>query len=117
VVGADGYFQRLNPRWREIVGFSADELLARPFLDFVHPDDRPAASFEKADFEIRFSCSDGTYRWLSFRTTTVMIAMDGASACPGRTHYCVVHDFTERKTAERRLLMQFAVTRALAGSN
>src|SRR4051794_30977206 len=35
-----GYFQRLNPAWERTLGFTAEELSAQPFLDFVHPDDR-----------------------------------------------------------------------------
>lgn len=42
-----GYFVEVNPAFCELFGYGADELLrargmpdARPFLDFVHPDDR-----------------------------------------------------------------------------
>jgi len=42
VADFDGYFERLNPAWEQTLGYTADELCARPFLYFVHPDDRDA---------------------------------------------------------------------------
>jgi PAS domain S-box-containing protein len=105
VVGADGYFQRLNPRWADALGVPEETLLARPLEDFIHPDDRAAVARLRPQFEVRFRCGDGGYRWLSWKTS----APPGAEA-----HYCIVHDVTERKITERRLAMQFAVTRALS---
>ncbi len=46
IAGLDGTFRRLNPSWEPVLGYTADELLSRPFLDFVHPDDRAATLAE-----------------------------------------------------------------------
>lgn len=75
LAGYDGYFKRLNPAWTETLGFTQSELMARPYLDFVHPDDRPAtlAEAEKLGlgakvihFRNRYECRDGSYRWLAW---------------------------------------------------
>src|ERR1700712_2750432 len=36
----NGHFKRLNPAWERTLGFTIAELKSRPFLEFVHPDDR-----------------------------------------------------------------------------
>jgi PAS domain S-box-containing protein len=76
ISGFDGYFRRLNPAWERTFGFTQHELLEKPFLDFVHPEDRPAtetmtaglvAGHEVVSFENRFLCRDGSYRWLLWK--------------------------------------------------
>ena len=42
VLGLDGYFRQLNPSWERTLGYTKEELTSRPFLEFVHPDDREA---------------------------------------------------------------------------
>src|SRR5487761_944187 len=69
VAGYDGFFKHLNPAWTQTLGFTDAELMARPFLDFVHPDDRLATVdvVEKLakgakiiNFRNRYECRDGT---------------------------------------------------------
>ena len=101
IANTEGYFLRLNPAAERILGYTREELMARPFLDFVHPDDldktREAvstlASQQKVfSFENRYRCKDGTYRWLQW-----------TSAPAGRLIYAAARDVTERKQAEEEL--------------
>src|SRR5262252_2377440 len=46
VAGFDGYFKRLNPAWQRVLGYTTDELLSSPYLDFIHPDDRSPTTRE-----------------------------------------------------------------------
>jgi PAS domain S-box-containing protein len=46
VAGFDGYFKRVNPAWQRVLGYTEEELLSRPYMEFVHPDDREATTRE-----------------------------------------------------------------------
>lgn len=74
-VGFDGHFKRLNRSWERSLGWSTDELLSRPLIDFMHPDDRERSAEELADvsaggdsvgFRTRYRARDGSYRWLEW---------------------------------------------------
>ena len=39
IANTEGYFLRLNPAWEKVLGYSREELMAKRFFDFVHPDD------------------------------------------------------------------------------
>src|SRR6476620_12718958 len=75
IAGFDGYFKRVNPAFEEGFGDTSEELLSRPFLDFVHQDDRARAgeAFERLvhceevlRFENRNLCADGSILWLEW---------------------------------------------------
>jgi len=80
--GFDGYFKRLNPAWERKLGLAESELLSRPFIEFVHPDDRERTAAEAAklaesptetvSFRNRYRTGDGTYRWLEWSAQTVL---------------------------------------------
>jgi PAS domain S-box-containing protein len=79
VAGFDGYLRRFNPAF-EVFGYSREELLSRPWIEFAHPDDRPrmlaaAASLERAadvmELENRVICRDGSLRWVKWSTRVV----------------------------------------------
>jgi PAS domain S-box-containing protein len=103
IASMDGYFKRLNLAFTETLGYTTDELLARPFLDFVHPDDRAAtvALVEKlglglstTQFENRYRCKDGSWKWVSW--TAQPVAAEGLIFAAGR-------DLTERRKVEAEL--------------
>ncbi len=80
IAGLDGYFKQLNPAWEETLGYSREELLARPYVEFLHPDDRPAAEAANERMkqglppkitEGRYRCKDGSWKWLSWRSMPV----------------------------------------------
>ncbi len=95
-----GRFKRLNPAWETTLGFTRAELMAKRFIEFVHPDDRERTLVQNQgvrsggharSFENRYLCKDGSYRWLLWN----------AAPDPRReVIYGVARDITERKRAE-----------------
>ena len=96
----NGYFKRLSPSWERTLGFTREELMSRPFIEFVHPDDRERTLKQNAavrrggqalGFENRYLCKDGTYRWVRW------------NAGPDKSWsviYSVARDVTDSKRAE-----------------
>lgn len=103
IAGVDGYFKRLNPVWEKTLGFSRKELLARPYVEFVHPDDRAVTVAEAQKlatgsslviFENRYRCKDGSYKWLLWNALPVV--RQGLI-------YAAARDITDRKQTETAL--------------
>ncbi|AUX24421.1 anti-anti sigma factor protein [Sorangium cellulosum] len=97
----NGYFRHANPSWERLLGWSPAELTSRPFIEFVHPDDRESTLAEAAAlfqgktvirFDNRYACKDGSYRWLAW--TAYMDADEDGSA---RLVYGTAHDVTSYK--------------------
>jgi PAS domain S-box-containing protein len=82
IVGFDGYVKRVNPAYERTLGYPLRELLSRPFLEFVHPEDRPLlrdvfgelVDGDRNDVigvEYRVICRDGSVRWLQWNSRTI----------------------------------------------
>jgi PAS domain S-box-containing protein len=103
IANMQGQFTRLNPAFSETLGFTLEELMARPFVDFVHPDDRAATLQEveklsqgevTIDFENRYQCKGGSWKWLSWKAHP--FPEEGLI-------YATARDITARKLAEEKL--------------
>ena len=103
VADLDGYFKRVNPVWERVLGWSESDLTSRPYMDFIHPDDRDATRAvakqlgegrELVYFENRYFHKDGTIRWLVWNV---------APFPEQRVLYGAARDITERKAADQTM--------------
>ncbi len=121
IAGFDGYFKTLNPAWEKALGWTIEELLSKPWVDFVHPDDKEKTQNIKLttldngidlySFENRYICKDGSIKWLSWNS----YPYNEESILIG-----VARDVTERKKEEEQLkshytLMKIAGETAIIG--
>jgi diguanylate cyclase (GGDEF)-like protein/PAS domain S-box-containing protein len=98
-----GYFTCLNPEWEPVLGWSRDELMAEPYLNFVHPEDveRTCQEIARATdatpcttrYENRLRTRDGVWRWLLW-----------SARWDGSEWSAVAKDITTRKELERHSL-------------
>jgi diguanylate cyclase (GGDEF)-like protein/PAS domain S-box-containing protein len=104
VAGFDGYFKRVNPAFERTLGYSRRELLERPFVEFVHPDDRDDTDVEAGEisdggratvhFQNRYLDKEGGVHWIEWTSVGV----------PDEERiYAVARDVTERKLLEQEL--------------
>ena len=103
IASTAGHFLKINSSWQSLLGYTGQELLATPFMDLIHPDDREATLKEMEQqiggkatisFVNRYRCKDGSYKWLEWKTTP---AIDETLL------YATARDITERREAEALL--------------
>ncbi|MBN1127761.1 MAG: PAS domain S-box protein [Chitinispirillaceae bacterium] len=101
IADTDGYFRRLNPQWKETLGYDLAELVGKRFLDLVHPDDLEGTlgamsqlSSQKIvlNFTNRYRHINGSWRWIEWR-----------SIPKGKLIYAVARDITDRIAVEKSL--------------
>jgi PAS domain S-box-containing protein len=81
VAGLDGYYKLVNESFERVLGYSRDELMSRPFVEFTHPDDvehsQQALSRlgitgeDVVGLEVRLVCADGSVRRFEWNTRTM----------------------------------------------
>lgn len=112
VAGYDGFFKRVNPAFERTLGYSSEELLSRPFMEFIHPDDHAdtraalaqlTGGRELMTFENRYLRKDGSVCWLEWSSRPVPAE---------RLMYAAARDITERRRAEQELRDAHALLQA-----
>ena len=100
----NGYFRVINPSFQRVLGYTPEELLGRPFLEFVHPDDREKTQHIVAEktkqgeavisFENRYICRDGSIVWLEWCSRPII---------EERRDFAIARDITVRKRVQEEL--------------
>jgi len=99
-----GYFTKISPAFTKHLGWSEQEMLSKPILDFIHPDDvKKTADIIKKQmekevdviqFENRYKTKKGDFRWFEWSANPV--PKEGIT-------YSAAYDITERKEADEAL--------------
>lgn len=102
----DGVLIYVNERLAEMGGYSIDDLLGKPFWEFLHPDDRETARDRGlvgtrrtpvgSQYEFRYLCKNGETRWAELLAANIQYR--GRPSIMGN-----LADITDRKKAEEAL--------------
>ncbi len=102
-----GEFVYLNPRVKNLTGYTNTELVGKHYLELVHPDQRKAIEefyynqFQNRVVEtvkdFRIVCKGGEIKWVE---QTVRLISEGDRV---KGFQCIVRDVNERKRYERKL--------------
>ncbi len=99
----EGYFTKINSSFGEILGYTKEDFLKKPFLSFVHQDDVEKTADALADagkgkrtifIENRYKCKDGSYKWIEWKVQALI---------EKNKFIAVGRDITERKQTEEEL--------------
>ena len=121
ITDTDGIFRQINPAFSKALGWTTHELQARPFLDFVHPDDRDASAAKMGnlrvgqptlDFENRFRCKHGSWKTLAWR----VVPQSGEIVYLAARDMALVLDITKECAARRALGEGDGLSRAVLNS-
>ncbi|HEY3489728.1 MAG TPA: PAS domain S-box protein [Candidatus Deferrimicrobiaceae bacterium] len=119
-IAPGGRFLKANPRYCEITGYTADELLGMTFQEITHPDDLAndlavsrrifRGEVDTVSNEKRYVRKDGRVVWVNRITSAVR------SAAGGRVNYLVVvvEEIEARKRAEQALRQSLDQLRKLS---
>jgi diguanylate cyclase (GGDEF)-like protein/PAS domain S-box-containing protein len=96
----DGYLTTVNASWERTLAWTPEELMSRPFMEFVHPDDHAPTGREMGQlaqgeltkaFINRYRSKDGGWRWIQWTARADV---------PAGLIYAAARDVTEARALE-----------------
>ena len=113
----DGYFKRVNPAFERTLGYTSDELLAKPFADFVHPDDRAVTRRRTRSWSGRRHIVRFENRYLRKRRQERWLQWSARSVPEEGLIYAAARDVTDsRRTSEEQAALRRVATLVAKGA-
>lgn len=114
IAGRDGYLRKVNPAVVQKLGFTEEELYARPIASFIHPEDRDTTHKERMallqgkpllNFQNRYLTRAGDIVWLEW---TSIYSSDKEIV------FAIAKDITVRKEIEKDIEEKYRKFKSLA---
>ena len=100
IANYDGYFEKINPAFVSLLGYSEEELSSRLISEFIYEEDKELTAVQRSNlknnvplvnFENRFVCKTGELVWLHW--TSIPVAHE-------QLIYAIAKDVTHKKGLE-----------------
>lgn len=104
IAGFDGYFKIINPAFEKVLGYTETELLSKPFVEFIHPND-----IQKTSDEVNLMSSKGTStiqfenRYIRKDGQLIHLQWNSSLDTENETIFAIARDITEKKIIEEKL--------------
>lgn len=104
IANSDGYFVKVSPSWTKLLGYSEEELLGTPYINFVHPEDRNATINEAKKLSHHNQALNFENRYVTKSGETLILNWNSSPDSLTGLIYCNVRDITKERKAKEKLL-------------
>jgi len=108
-----GYFKMVNDTFVRVLGYSREELLSRPILEFVHPDDHESTKIKSQLLRKSSRLLDFENRYIKKNGETVILEWNANLNTSNNLIYSIARDITDiRKTQEKLISSERSLNEA-----
>ena len=105
ISGIDGYFKEINPAFIKKLGYSEKELLSKPLVSFIHPDDVDRTKLEIERLSKGNSSINFENRYFKKNGEITIIQWTSGIDSSGEFNYSIGRDITEIRETQENLLI------------
>lgn len=104
IANQQGYFVKLSPFWTKLLGYSEEELLTTPYINFVHSDDRNITSNEADKLQLEYQTLNFENRYITKSGEIILLNWNSTTDPMTGLVYSTVRDVTKERKAKEKLL-------------
>lgn len=107
VAGYDGYFKKINSTVSKTLGYTNEELFARPINSFVHPEDQDLTSSKRENIKLNNPLLNFENRYITKSGETVWLSWTSMPIDSEKVVFAIAKNITHKKKLEedRNLLL------------
>ncbi|MBA3962359.1 MAG: PAS domain S-box protein [Chthoniobacterales bacterium] len=102
-IDAMGRFVTVSAACETLWGYKSIELMGKPYIDLVHPDDREKTNRVAAEITAGSAASDFENRYIRKDGAVIDVMWSAYWSEADKTMFCVAHDITERTRVSNSL--------------
>ena len=103
ICGSDGHFIKVNPVFITTLGYTEQELLSKPFIDFVHPEDLAKTKNEFENIAKGTICINFENRYIKKNGEVMYLQWKSILNYSNNIIYAIAREITEIKKTQDKL--------------